>query len=153
MDFDQLVTLLRARRDQHVDYVLVGGIALGLHGLARASEDVGVFVDGKADNIERLRRALHSIWDDDEIDEITTQDLNGEYPGIRYGPPDGQLAIDIMTRLGTGVHYKELRWEEVQMEGVAVRVATPAALCEMKRDTVRPIDLADARAPRKRFKL
>jgi len=153
MDFDQLINLLRALRDQNVDYVLVGGIALGLHGLARATEDVDVFVDGEASNIERLRHALHSLWDDDEIDQITAQDLNGEYPVIRYGSPDGQLVIDIMTRLGTRVSYQDLSWEEVQIEDVTVRVATAAALYEMKRDTVRPIDRADAAALRKRFKL
>ena len=153
MDFDQLINLLRALRDQNVDYVLVGGIALGLHGLARATEDVDVFVDGEADNIQRLRDALHSLWEDDEIDQITAQDLNGEYPVIRYGSPDGQLVIDIMTRLGTRVSYQDLSWEEVQMEDVTVRVATAAALYEMKRDTVRPIDRADAAALRKRFKL
>jgi hypothetical protein len=63
------------------------------------------------------------------------------------------LVIDIMTRLGTRVSYQELSWEEMQMEDVTVRVATAAALYKMKRDTVRPIDRADAAALRKRFKL
>ena len=43
--------------------------------------------------------------------------------------PDGQLVIDIMTRLGTRVSYQDLSWEEVQIEDVTVRVATAAACC------------------------
>lgn len=37
------------------------------------------------------------------------------------------------------------------VEGVAVRVATPATLYRMKKDTVRPIDRADAAALREKF--
>jgi hypothetical protein len=153
MDFDQLLKVLSALHLERVDYILVGGIALGLHGLIRATEDVDLFVDGDADNIERLRRALRSVWDDAEIDQITATDLAGEYPVIRYGPPEGGFAIDIMTRLGTRATYHDLAWQEMEVEGITARVATAQTLYELKRDTVRPIDRADADALRKRFNL
>jgi hypothetical protein len=41
----------------------------------------------------------------------------------------------------------------VTIEGVPVRVATPATLYRMKKDTVRPIDRADAAALRDKFRL
>ncbi|MEX0873338.1 MAG: nucleotidyl transferase AbiEii/AbiGii toxin family protein [Actinomycetota bacterium] len=68
MDFDRILVLLRALYDQGVEYVLVGGTALNLHGLVRATEDIDLFLRVEGANIERLRRALHSVWDDPEID-------------------------------------------------------------------------------------
>jgi hypothetical protein len=41
----------------------------------------------------------------------------------------------------------------VVIEGVPVRLATPSTLYRMKRDTVRPIDRADAAALRERFRI
>ena len=41
----------------------------------------------------------------------------------------------------------------MDFEGVTVRVATAQTLYDLKRDTVRPIDRADADALRKRFNL
>jgi hypothetical protein len=39
------------------------------------------------------------------------------------------------------------------MEGIRVRVATPRALYQMKKDTVRPQDRLDAEVLRERFNL
>ena len=33
-------------------------------------------------------------------DEISSADLLGEYPAVRYYPPTGDLYFDILTRLG-----------------------------------------------------
>jgi hypothetical protein len=44
-------------------------------------------------------------------------------------------------------------FEEQVIESVRVRVATPATLYRMKKDTIRPIDRADAQALRRRFNL
>jgi hypothetical protein len=38
MDFDTLLDLLRALAREGVDYVLVGGVALNVHGIVRATE-------------------------------------------------------------------------------------------------------------------
>lgn len=132
--------------EENVDYVLIGGAALNVHGLLRATEDIDFFIAPDEANIERLKRALHEVWDDDAIDEITADDLCGEYPALRYGPPTGSVFLDIMTRLGQRTRWEDLEWEEVELRGVKVRVATPRTLFEMKKDTVRPRDRADAQA-------
>jgi len=41
----------------------------------------------------------------------------------------------------------------VTIDGIAVRVATPLMLFQMKKDTVRPQDRVDAEALRQRFGL
>ncbi len=153
MNYDDLLALLGAFHRERVEYVLVGGVALNLHGIVRATEDVDFFVDPTDANIALLRKALRSIWADDEIDGITAEDLRGPYPTIRYGPPDTDYAIDILARLGTAVSFSDLKWESRVIEGVPVRLATPETLHRMKRNTLRPIDRADAAALANKFDL
>jgi hypothetical protein len=147
----QLKRLLEALEAHGVDYVMIGGAALNLHGLVRATEDVDFFIAPRPDNVERLKRALRTIWNDPSIDEISADDLCGDYPAVRYGPPSGSVYLDILTRLGERVRYEDLRSEVIDLDGVPARVATPRMLYEMKRDTVRPIDKADAEALRDAF--
>jgi len=150
MDFARFLDVLRAFERERVDYVLVGGVAVNLHGILRATEDIAFFVRPEPENVERLRAALRSLWDDPEIDEIRAEDFE-TYPTLRYGPPGEELVIDVLTRLGTAFSYGDLEWERVTIEGVAVRVATPETLVRMKRDTLRPIDRADAAALARMF--
>jgi len=153
MDFEDFLRLIRSLDQHAVEYVLVGGVALSLHGLVRATEDVDLFVRPEAGNVERLRQALRSVWDDPEIDRITVEDLAGEYPTIRYVPPTGAPVIDLISHLGTELRFEDIEAEQVLLEGVRVRVATPRTLYRMKKDTVRPIDRADAEALREKFGL
>jgi hypothetical protein len=154
MDFEKLIAFLSALGDQKVDYVLVGGIGLTVHGIVRATQDVDLFVRPEAQNIACLRAALRVIFPRDaSIDEITAEDLAGQYPAIRYNSPDGSLQLDLVARLGEAFSYEDLRFEEKVYEGVTVRVATPRTLYLMKRDTVRLQDRADAQALKEAFGL
>ena len=100
IDLDRLLLLLRALNRERVDYVVVGAVALGLHGLARATEDLDLFVRPTPDNVAGLKRALSALWSDPDIESIDAGQLAGEYPVIRYGPPDGAFTLDILARLG-----------------------------------------------------
>lgn len=153
MDFDTLLKLMRALELQRVEYILVGGVALGVHGLVRTTEDIDLFVRPDAENVTRLRAALRSVWDDPEIDGISESDLAGEYPTVRYVPPGESPVIDLLARLGTAFRYEDLEFEVVTLSGVPIRVATPRTLLRMKKDTIRPIDRADADALRLKFGL
>ncbi|MEO8216326.1 MAG: nucleotidyl transferase AbiEii/AbiGii toxin family protein [Acidobacteriota bacterium] len=153
MSFDEILEIFRALALENVDYVLVGGIAIGLHGFERATTDVDLFVRPSAENVRRLRRALHSVFDDSAIEEITYEDLAGDYPTIRYGPPSADYTIDILGRLGTEISFDDLQFETIELGGVTVRLATPRTLYRMKRDTVRPIDRIDAEVLKKAFHL
>ncbi|MBA2663154.1 MAG: nucleotidyl transferase AbiEii/AbiGii toxin family protein [Bradymonadaceae bacterium] len=145
MDFiAELLKLIASLNDHQVDYILIGGAALNVHGLIRATEDVDIFVAPIEANIERLKAALRGVWDDPCIDEIMASDLCGDYPVIRYGPPHGTLYVDILTRIGELATYDDLAWESIRVRDVDIRVATPQTLFKLKRGTVRAIDRADA---------
>ncbi len=144
MERRPLQELFAALADEGVDYVLVGGVAVNLHGIVRATEDADLFVRPEAENVARLRRALQRVTGDSDVEGIRAEDLAGAYPVVRYVSPDGRLTVDILARLGERFAYRDLEAEVVQVDGVDVRVATPATLWRMKRDSVRPIDAEDA---------
>lgn len=119
----------------------------------RGGQDLDIFIAPDAANVERLRTALKSVFADPHIDEITAEDLLGEYPAVQYVPPTGEFYIDILTRLGEAFSYDDLEAEVVDLDGVPVTLVTPRMLYEMKRGTARTKDRADAEAIARRFKL
>ena len=154
MNRDELVELLRAFEAEGLEYVLIGATAMGLQGVIRATEDVDLFIRATSENIARLRRALRAVYSNDpSIDEIRDSDLLGEYPSVRYYPPSGDLFLDVMTRLGETANFDTVEAETKNVDGVRVRVATPAALYRLKKDTLRPLDHRDAAALAERFGL
>jgi len=153
MDFNKVIAVLGALDEYEVRYILVGGVAVNLHGLGRTTQDLDLFLETDADNIRRLRQALASVFDDPSIDEISAEDLAGKYPTVRYVPPEEAFVIDLLGRLGEAFAFDDLEATDMQVEGVRVRVATPATLYRMKKDTLRPIDRMDADALRRKFEL
>lgn len=150
---DDVLRVIQSLNEAGVDYVVVGGVALNVHGLVRATEDLDLFVRPEPDNIARLRQALKAVWSDPDIEQITSADLCGEYPAVRYGPPEGTLYLDILTRLGEKTLFSDLEAEDKELAGIRIRVATPRTLYRMKKDTVRAIDRSDALALRGAFDL
>lgn len=153
MEFDRLLLLFRALNENAVEYVLVGGVAMNVQGLVRGTDDVDLFVDPTADNVERLRRALRVVWDDPEIDGIRIEDLAGDYATVRYGPPGDEVSLDIIARLGETFRFADLAAETLELSGIPIRVATPATLYRMKRDTLRDDDRRDTLRLREHFEL
>lgn len=153
MDFEKVLELLAALHRHEVEYVLVGGLAINLHGFPRVTQDVDLLVKPEAGNIERLRAALRELWDDPEIEQIVVEDLAGDFPAVRYVPPDESVPMDLLARLGEAFRYEDIEWELREYEGVSVRLATPRMLWRMKKDTVRLHDRADAQLLRDRFGL
>ena len=149
---DRLPSLLAALDAEGVDYVLFGGQAVNLHGILRFTDDIDLFVAATPDNIARLRHALRRVWDDPSIDEIRAEDLAGEYAVVRYGTPD-DFYIDLVSRLGEAYTFADIESEWVDRGDMRARVATPRMLYRMKKDTVRPLDRADAADLKAKFHL
>jgi len=149
-----MLRVFKALDAEAVEYVLIGAAAMGVHGVVRATEDLDLLVRAIPENLARLRRALHVAYGEDpNIDQISTADLLGEYPAVRYYPPTGDLYLDIMTRLGTAANYDTVAADTKMVAGVRVRVATPKALYELKKGTIRALDRQDAAMLRQAFDL
>jgi hypothetical protein len=145
---------LRAFESAGLEYVLIGATAMGFHGIVRATQDLDLFIKATPENVERLRSALREAYDGDpQVDEISSADLLGDYPAVRYVPPTGDLYFDVLTRLGEVASFDTIDAEVKDVQGTKVSVATPLALYRLKKGTVRAQDHVDAAALKERFDL
>lgn len=142
--FENFLKILRALAREKVEYILIGGFAVILHGLARLTADIDIFIKPEAENLERMKKALKKVFPtDEEIESITLQDLR-DYAVVRFGTA-ADFYIDIVAGIGEMFRYEDLEHEVRDIAGVQVRIATPETLFRMKKDTVRPEDKRDAR--------
>ena len=88
--------------------VIFGAVALNLQGLARATLDLVVLLAPEKANVERLKAALRHVFDEPHVDEITAEDLLGDYPAVQYVPPRGTFHVDVLTRLGEAYRFEDL---------------------------------------------
>ncbi|MFQ5640824.1 MAG: nucleotidyl transferase AbiEii/AbiGii toxin family protein [bacterium] len=141
MNIKSFNAVLKALHEYNVEYILVGGLAVILHGVPRVTEDLDIFIRSEAANVENLKKALASVFDDTSINEIGLSDLD-EYPVVRYGTPENYY-IDIMDRVGQVFKYDDLEYEVIESRGICVRIATIETLIKLKEGTIRTIDKAD----------
>src|SRR5437667_11438570 len=120
MNFDLVRKVLAAFESAHVEYVVFGAAAINLLGLPRATEDLDVVIAPTAENVERLKRALATVFDDPHIAEIAPDDLLGEYPAVQYVPPEGTFYMDILTRLGEAYRFEDIASQRVDFDGLKV---------------------------------
>ena len=65
--------LIRSFDEHEVDYVVIGAAAFPVHGYARATLDVDVFIRPTIENAKRVHRALSAFGYD--LADVTTDDL------------------------------------------------------------------------------
>ena len=106
--FQDFLRVLKAFNAFELEYVLIGGVALILHGMERLTRDMDIFIQNNSENMQKLRKALNSIFHDGSIEEITKDELN-KYSVIRYGTSAG-FNIDLLTRIDTAFTYEETLW-------------------------------------------
>ncbi len=153
MDYEASKRVLAELERNGVRYAVFGAAALNLHGLARFTEDLDLFIAPDRENVRRLKLALQAVFDDPHVGEISADDLLGDYPAVQYVPPDGTFHLDIVTRLGEAFRFEDVEIVRVPFDELTVNVASPATLYRMKRGTIRLQDKADAELLRQRFKL
>ncbi len=139
--FDKFLELMKALYDYDVEYVLIGGLAINLHGFARNTEDIDLFVNLSEGNVSKLQKALYRVFQDDEIFEITFDELN-KYAVIRYGSQLG-FYIDIISDIGEKFQYSDLSYELKEIDNIKIKVADVRTLYKLKEKTYREIDQLD----------
>ncbi len=142
--FERFLEIMRAFSGEKVNYILIGGFAVILHGFSRLTADIDIFIKPEAENLERVKKALRKVFPaDEEIDSLSLQDFR-DYAVVRYGTVD-DFYIDLIGRIGEIFRYEDLDWEVREIGGAKIRIATPETLLRMKESTVRPEDKRDAR--------
>jgi predicted nucleotidyltransferase len=122
-----------------VEYLLLGGWAVGIYGHPRATADMDVLIAVDESNVDRLQKALR------EFGAPTVDRNHFRDPGRVFRMGRSPVRIDIINR-ASGIDIKECyaRRETVTVEGVAVSVISREDLIKNKKASGREKDLADA---------
>jgi hypothetical protein len=147
---DKFLQVIDQFEKENVEYVLIGGFAVVLHGFPRLTQDIDVFIRPTEENVKRLQTALKNVFDDRSIDEITYDEL-ARYPVIRYGTPDG-FNIDIIAQIGEAIQFDDIEYDVMEVEAHRLKIADEHSLIRMKENTMREIDQADVRFLREKLK-
>ncbi len=136
-DFKEFLKLLNSNC---VEYLLIGGYAVGIYGYVRATNDLDIWVNLHAENAARIERALREFGF--TAKELTSSLFLSPNNVIRMGVPP--LRIEILTSI-SGVDFKSCyaEKERVQIGEVSVPVISLARLRENKKASGRAKDLAD----------
>jgi predicted nucleotidyltransferase len=139
--FNRFLEVIDALEKEQVDYILIGGFAVVLYGMPRATQDLDIFIKFREDNVVRLQKALHNVFNNKNVYEITFTELQS-YQVIRYGADEG-FYIDILSKIGTAFSYEDISYEVINVEGHQIKIASVETLCKLKENTYRAIDKAD----------
>lgn len=136
-DFKEFLKLLQAHQ---VEYLLIGGYAVGYHGYPRATADMDVWVAIHPQNADRLVAVLKEFGFD--VPELSAELFLKEHQVIRMGVPP--LRIEIVTTI-SGVSFQECYPERVEalLDGVQVHLISLRHLKINKRASGRHKDLND----------
>lgn len=147
LDAEQIFAVLDAHR---VEYVVIGGIAVQVHGHVRMTNDIDLIPSPAPQNLQRLADALN---------EMDARVLNPGSEGLeidaqmlpratlwQIGTPHGD--IDVLHEAPGAAPFAQLRDRAlaIALGDRSIAIASRDDLIAMKRATGRPVDLADVAA-------
>jgi hypothetical protein len=149
--------ILRALNERDVRCVVVGGVAVVLHGYARLTADLDLAVDLESDQARAAMEVLSSIgltptapvdpidFADPEIRALWVRDKGMKVFSMR-DPGDPMRVVDVFVENPVAFEDLWARAVVMRLGETPVRVASIDDLVAMKRAVGRPQDMSDVEA-------
>jgi len=136
-DFKEFLKLLNAHQ---VEYLLIGGYAVGYHGYPRATADMDIWIAMNPSNSQRIVIVLKEFGFD--LPELSPELFLKEWQIIRMGVPP--IRIELATTI-SGVNFNECYAERLTdtLDSVIVNLISLKHLKTNKKASGRHQDLAD----------
>jgi predicted nucleotidyltransferase len=144
--------ILEALVREDVEFLIIGGVAIGFHGYVRATKDVDVVPAPDPQNLTKLAEALRAL--DAQIEGA--EEFEGEELPDPLDPEALALGgnwvlrtrlgrFDIMQWIGEDALWEKLSPTAIEAEigGLAVKVVSYEGLVALKENAGRPQDLLD----------
>jgi hypothetical protein len=144
--------ILEALVGDDVEFLIIGGVAVGFHGFVRGTKDVDIVPSPEPGNLARLAKVLAALdaqvdgteeFEDEELPDPLDPDalaLGGNWVlDTRLG------RFDIMQWIGDDPLWEKLSPAAVEAEigGLSLRVVDYEGLVALKEQAGRPQDLID----------
>ena len=137
-DFKEFLKLLNSRR---VEYLLIGGYAVGYYGYPRATADMDIWIAIDPDNAQKVAAAIHEFFGS-AVAAATPELFLQKNKIARMGVPP--FRIEVLTTI-SGVSFDECYAERVVdvLDGIDVNIISLKQLKANKRASGRLKDLND----------
>ena len=128
-----------------VRFIVVGGLAVAYCGYVRATDDLGLLIDPKPDNVRRRLRVLEAFGEG-SAEELNASDFGVEEGAIRVIE---SFPVDLFTQM-SGYTYDDLigKTDKRSVQDVSLRHLNLDGLILLKKDSYRPKDQLDVQALR-----
>jgi hypothetical protein len=136
-DFKEFLKLLNAHQ---VEYLLIGGYAVGFHGYPRATADMDIWIAMNPANADKIVAVLKEFGFN--LPDLSPNIFLKEWQIIRMGLPP--VRIEITTTI-SGVNFRDCFAQRVvaDLDGVKTNLISLAHLKINKKAAARHQDLAD----------
>lgn len=153
--------LFRALEREKVRYLLVGGVAVNLHGAERMTMDVDLMLAMDRANLERFKSAAHSLRLKPAVLPVTLEQFCDAKMVAGWtkkkhmlafqlrGPELEAPSVDILVKPVVPFQSAYRRRKPMKIGGVSISVAAPEDLVALKSGTGRKIDESDILALRR----
>lgn len=138
--------------EEGVEFLIIGGVAVGFHGYVRATKDVDIVPAPDSENLEKLARVLAALEAVIEgAEEFENQELpdpldpNALELGGNWVLRTRLGRFDVMQWIGEDALWEKLSPSAIQADigDLAVKVVSYDGLVALKEDAGRPEDLLD----------
>ena len=131
---------LKSLNSNSVEYLLIGGYAVGIYGHIRATNDLDIWVNVSLENAAKIERAVREFGF--AAAGLTSDLFLARNNVVRLGVPP--IRIEILTSI-SGVEFESCYAEKkmIQIDELIVPVISLARLRENKEASGRAKDLAD----------
>ena len=136
-DFKDFLRLLNSKR---VEYLLIGGYAVGYHGYPRATADMDIWIAVDKKNALKVVTVIRDFGFADH--ELTVETFTKLKKVVRMGFPP--IRIEVLSEID-GVEFKECYNNRIVdvIDGVDINIIDLKDLKKNKKESGRSKDLAD----------
>ena len=133
--------MLKCLNKAGVDYIMVGGWAVNLHGYVRATVDLDIWILADQENARKVYAALGEFGA--PLGQVKPEDFAQDGTIFQIGV--APCRIDVINKID-GVSYADAAPRAIPktIEGISVRIISREDLIANKRASGRTKDLADA---------
>jgi hypothetical protein len=144
----RLRELLQRLTERDVDFVVVGGVAVILQASPRFTKDLDICFSPEQENLDRLGAVLIDLGAklrgvDDDVPFVPDGRTLRHAQILTLTTPDGGLDLLVDPDGAPGYPALRRRADQMDIEGIPVRIASVEDLIAMKRAAGRPQDLVD----------
>ena len=138
--------VLKALAESGIEFVIIGGAALSLHGIPRTTLDIDIKISAKEGNIRELINSLSGMGLKLDNEDFSLLIGNPELlyeQCISFSIPEGLQIVDVF--LDSPGDFNKLLESSVKIkiDHSDIHVASLENIRKMKIEIGRPIDLAD----------